>query len=102
MRATPFALAALLLAASGCTHEHLSSSYGRATRKALSMQQAIPARPPPAPSMALDTQEAGVIAKSYTKSLAGKTGAAEPEDYLYISNQREAAPIRLAPSVPKE
>jgi hypothetical protein len=101
-----FALAALALSvlglAAGCSRKHISPAHGLATRGAFAMQQAKPARPPPPPSMALDTQEADVIARSYVKSLSGKKDAAEPDPVVYLSTQRPAPPVRLAPSVPKE
>jgi hypothetical protein len=102
MRTVTFVVAATSLLAVGCSRKHLSPAHAQATRQAFAMQRATPAKPPPPPNMALDTQEAQVIAKSYVKSLAGKTGGAEPEPVLYLSPQRQGAPAQLAPSVPKE
>jgi hypothetical protein len=101
MRATSFALVVLALLA-GCARAHLTDSYGLATRGTFGMQQVKAAKPPPPPNMALDTQEAQVIGKSYVKSLSGKTGAAEPEQMLYVAPQGGGAATRLSPSVPKE
>jgi hypothetical protein len=102
MRATTFALAALSLSLAACGRAHLSAEFGRASRRAFELQQAAPAKPAPPPSMALDTQEADVIARSYVRSLSGKTETAEPEPVVYFSTQRQARPVPLVPSVPKE
>jgi hypothetical protein len=101
MRATTFALAVLAVLAAGCARKHITPAFGLATQATYGMQQVKAAKPPP-PNMALDTQEAEVIGKSYVRSLSGKTAAAEPEPVLYLSPQRQGAPARLAPSVPKE
>jgi hypothetical protein len=101
MRAATFLLASSLLLLAACARVHLTPEFGRANRKAFALQQAAPAKPPPPPSMALDTQEADVIARSYVHGLSGKKDTAEPEPVVYMSTARQA-PVRLAPSVPKE
>ena len=102
MRAIGFAIGASFLAIAGCGRQHLTPTYGAASRTAFAMQQVHPATPAPPPSMALDTQEADVIARSYLRGLAGKTATAEPEPVLYLSSPRQAAPVQLPPSVPKD
>jgi hypothetical protein len=101
MRAVTLAVAASFVALAGCSRVHLTPTHAQASRKVFAMQQLRPARPPP-PNMSLDTQEADVIARSYARSLSGKTSPAEPEPVLYVAPQRSGAPVRLAPSVPKE
>jgi hypothetical protein len=101
MRAVAFAVAVLSVVATGCSRRHLSPAFGNASRRTFAMQQAIPAREAPPPSMALDTQEAQVIARSYLRGLSGKAPS-EPEPVVYLSTQRQAAPISLPPSVPKD
>jgi hypothetical protein len=102
MRTTSFALSVLIVLAVGCSRKHITAAHGVATRTTFAMQLAEPPKPPPPPNMALDTQEAQVIAKSYVRSLSGKTTTGEPESMLYLSSQREMAPIQLPPSVPRE
>lgn len=101
MRAVTFAAVASFLAVAGCAREHLTPAYGAATRTAFAMQQVNHGKAPP-PNMALDTQEAQVIGRSYVKGLAGKNATAELEPVLYLSPQRQGAPPPLPPSVPKE
>ncbi len=101
MRAAVLASFVAVLVASGCSREHLSPTFGRANREAIAMQAAGPAKPPPPPSMKLDTQEAAVIAGAYVRSLSGKTGQREPEPVLLISPQQQGSGQQLAPSVPK-
>jgi hypothetical protein len=100
MRATTFTLAVLALLA-GCARKHITPAYGMAYESAFGMQQVKSAKPPPPPNMALDTQEADVIARGYVQSLAGKSGAKEPESLLYLAPQGSKAPT-LPPSVPRE
>jgi hypothetical protein len=102
MRTMSFALFVLALLAVGCSRAHITPAHGFATRTAFAMQLAEPPKTPPPPNMALDTQEAEVIARSYVRSLSGKSSTTEPESMLYLSSQREVAPIRLPPSVPRE
>ncbi|SRR6266568_2855333 len=101
MRAIVLSSIVIVLVASGCSREHLSPAFGRANREALAMQAPHPARPPPPPSMKLDTQEAAVIAGTYVRGLSGKTGQREPEPVLLISPQQQGSGQQLAPSVPK-
>jgi hypothetical protein len=89
------------LAAGGCSREYLSPAFGRANRDALAMQAVAPAKPPPPPSMKLDTQEAAVISGAYVHSLSGKTSQREPEPLLFVSPQQQGSSPQLAPSVPK-
>ncbi len=93
-----------LFLASACGQKHLSSGFGIANREAFSVQVARPeGSPAPPPKMALDTQEAGVIAAAHVRSLAGKTAKAEPQPVLYVAPQQGGGmPHGLAPSVPKE
>lgn len=87
----------------GCAPEHLSANFGRAQRAAFQRQAVRPAEKAKPPSMALDTQEADVVARSYVRGLSGKTASAEPEPILLVAPpQRQGQPTRLAPSVPKE
>ncbi len=92
---------ALLSQAAGCAQPHLAPAFGVATRDALALQQPSPTRPPAPPSMALDTQEASVIAAGSLTSLSGKSEAA-PEPVLLVAPQKPgAASTPLAPSVPR-
>ncbi len=101
MRALVGAVTSLAVLASGCGYAHMSPAFGRANREAMAMQQPAQARPPPPPTMALDTQEAQVIGESYVKSLSGRAKA-EPEPVLYVAPpQRPGATPALQPSVPK-
>jgi hypothetical protein len=102
MRAKLVVLAVPFLLLAACGRAHLTPEHGRATRRAFELQQAAPAKPPPPPSMGLDTQEADVIARSYVRSLSGKKDQVDPEPVVYLSTQRPARPAPLAPSVPKE
>lgn len=102
MRAVGFAVAASFLVIVGCGRQHLTPAYGAASRTAFAMQQVNPTTPAPPPSMALDTQEAEVIGRSYVRGLAGKSAAAEPDPVLYLSPQRQSAPAQLPPSVPRD
>ncbi|HSM91634.1 MAG TPA: hypothetical protein VLT47_02040 [Anaeromyxobacteraceae bacterium] len=102
---TPVALAplALGLLVSGCTQEHLSSGFGRAQRAAFQAQAVRPAEKARPPTMALDTQEADVVARSYVRSLAGREDRSEPEPILLVAPQRQGQPAaKPAPSVPRE
>jgi hypothetical protein len=96
-------LAVLALVLAGCAGpDHMSPSYGRAEREALGSQAAYPAKPVAPPNMALDPQEASVVAESYVRSLSGKTAQAEPEPILIVDPQRQAGQRPLPPpSVPK-
>jgi hypothetical protein len=95
-RVTFFALA---LVAGGCAGPtHTSDSFGRAEREGFAAQAAEPARKPPPPSMALDTQEAHVIAASYLQSLSGKAKE-KAEPILMVDPQQQST--TLAPSVPR-
>jgi hypothetical protein len=95
------AVVSLGLLATGCGHEHMSSAFGRANKEAFAMQQPAQAKPPPPPSMALDTQEAQVIGEAYVKGLSGKVKA-DPEPVLYVAPpQRQGTAPVLQPSVPK-
>ena len=52
--------------------------------------------------MALDTQEAAVISKSYVRSLAGPQQTTAPEPVLIVTSRSGQQPEQpLAPSVPK-
>jgi hypothetical protein len=95
-----FAVIAAALLGAGCAREHLSPAFGRANREAFAAQPVNPAKAAKAPSQALDTQEAEVIARSYVRGLSGKTKA-EPEPVLYVSPQKPGAQAALPPSVPK-
>jgi hypothetical protein len=101
MRTAIRALFFVALASGGCSREHISPAFGRANREALAMQAVAPAKPPPPPSMKLDTQEAAVIAGAYVHSLSGKTTQREPEPLLFVSPQQQGMGQPLAPSVPK-
>jgi hypothetical protein len=104
MRVHILFFAGLWAAALGCGSGHLTSGFGRANHEALAMQQGNRAKPPPA-NMALDSQEAAVISKSYLKSLAGPEQTTAPEPVLIVtsrSGQQEGQPAPLAPSVPKQ
>ncbi|MGA8890424.1 MAG: hypothetical protein WB493_02565 [Anaeromyxobacteraceae bacterium] len=95
------AVVVLALLAAGCGYAHMSPAFGQANKEALAMQQPAQAKPPPSPSMALDTQEAQVIGEAYVKSLSGKAKA-EPEPVLYVAPpQRPGTAPVLQPSVPK-
>ncbi len=96
-----FAAIAAVLLGVGCGREHLSPAFGRANREAFAAQPVNKKKAAAPPSLALDTQEAEVIAQSYVRGLSGKTKA-EPEPVLYVSQQKPgAAPAALPPSVPK-
>lgn len=90
----------LLLAA--CARPHLVPGFGQSHRENFPAQ-AVSAKPAAPPNMKLDSQESEVIATSYVRGLSGKAKA-EPEPVLYVAPQKAggAAPVRLAPSVPKE
>ncbi len=95
------AVLALALLAAGCGYAHMAPAFGQANKEALAMQKPAQAKPPPPPSMALDTQEAQVIGEAYVKSLSGKAKA-EPEPVLYVAPpQRPGTTPALQPSVPK-
>ncbi|MGB8932828.1 MAG: hypothetical protein WCC48_16405 [Anaeromyxobacteraceae bacterium] len=101
---TSIALASLAmgLVVSGCAQDHLTATFGRSQRAAFQAQPVRAAEKARPPNMALDTQEADVVARSYAQSLAGKTATA-PEPVLLVEPQRQAQQaIRLAPSVPRE
>jgi len=94
------AAVALALAMGACTGPtHTSDTFGRAGRDAFKAQQPPPAARPPPPSMALDTQEAHVIAGSYVQGLSGKSKE-KAEPVLFIDPQQQQ-PAALAPSVPR-
>jgi len=95
------AVVVLALLAAGCGYERMSPAFGRAYKEAFAMQEPVQAKPPPPPSMALDTQEAQVIGEAYVKSLSGKVKA-DPEPVLYVAPpQRPGTTPALQPSVPK-
>ena len=99
-----YVLLVLAVAAAGCGIEHRSAAYGRAYKESMAMQLKPPAKPPAPMSTVLDTQESGVIAGSYVRSLAGKSGQpsdAEPVFYVAPSG-RQGANQSLSPSVPKD
>lgn len=100
MRKPIVALFAVAALAAGCGYERLGPAFGRANREALALQQPAQTKPPPPPSMSLDTQEAEVIGEAYVKSLSGKAKA-EPEPLLYVAPpQRQGPAPILPPSVP--
>lgn len=103
MRARALVVAGLATAALGCGRAHLSSSFGVASRETLALQRGSRAQPPPT-NMALDTQEASVISKSYVRSLAGPEQAVTPEPILVVTSRpgQQGQPQQLAPSVPKQ
>jgi hypothetical protein len=94
----------LAIAVTGCGVEHRSAAYGRAYKESMAMQVKPPAKPPAPTNMALDTQESGVIAGSYVRSLAAK--GAQPSDtepVLYVAPAgRQQGNQSLTPSVPKD
>lgn len=91
----------LATAALGCGRAHLASGFGRATRETETLQQRSRAFAP-LPNMALDTQEAAVISKSYVRSLAGPQQTTAPEPVLIVTSRPGQQPEQpLAPSVPK-
>lgn len=104
MRASSrFAAAAIPLFLFACARPHLNPAFGRAHRETFPAQVVSPAAAAEAPDMKLDSQESEVIATGYLRGLSGKAKA-EPEPVLYVAPERGrgAAPVRLAPSVPKE
>jgi hypothetical protein len=92
------------LAAGACGRAHLTPSFGTANREAFQAQRVrAPDEPAPQPNMALDAQETSVISGSYVRSLAGKSGNAEPQPVLYVTQPPQGnGAQRLAPSVPRE
>ncbi len=104
MRVHVLVVAGVATAVLGCGRAHLSSGFGQASRETLARQQVSRARPPPS-NMALDTQEASVISKSYLRSLAGPEQTTAPEPVLIVtsrSGQQQGPPQALGPSVPKQ
>lgn len=87
----------------GCGRAHLTGAHGRSTRAVFALQDANAgqtrrAEIPPG----LDSQEAGIIAESYRKSLAPKGTAVDEQPAVMIVQEpsgSKAAP--LAPSVPR-
>jgi hypothetical protein len=101
MRKSMAALTVVAALAASCGYERMAPAFGRANKEAFALQQPAQAKPPPPPSMSLDTQEAEVIGEAYVKSLSGKTKA-DPEPLLYVAPpQRQGAAPALQPSVPK-
>jgi hypothetical protein len=102
MRVLVGGVACVVILASGCGYERIGPAFGRADREAMAMQQPPLPKTVPPPSMALDTQEAQVIAETYVRSLSGKAKA-EPEPVLYVAppSSRQATAPMLPPSVPK-
>ncbi len=101
MRGLIGAVSTLVFLAAGCGYERLGPAFGKANKEAMAMQQPAQAKPPPPPSMALDTQEAEVIGGSYLKSLSGKSKA-EAEPVLFVAPpDRQGQRQALSPSVPK-
>ncbi len=95
-------LAATALACGG--NAHLTESHGRAYAAAFSKQAPAPAQVK-APTVGLDSQEASIIAGSYRRSLATRTGSGSTfreSPILIIGGQQESGmrPLPL-PSVPK-
>ena len=101
MRNLVGAVVIVAFAVAGCSYQKMSPAFGKANKEAFALQQPAEAKPPPQPSMSLDTQEAEVIGEAYVRSLSGK-GKAEPEPVLYVAPpQRQGAAPVLPPSVPK-
>ncbi len=101
MRGLIGAVLTLAFLATGCGYERIGPAFGKANREAMAMQQPAQAKPPPPPSMALDTQEAEVIGESYLKSLSGKAkGEADPVLFVAPPDRQGQRQV-LAPSVPK-
>lgn len=93
--------AVALLTTLGCAGG-AGSQRGAVVRKAFLIQQVTPEPQWRAPNMALDPEEAGVIARSYVRSLAGKSPAETPESVLFVAPQSRGRAAPLAPSVPKD
>jgi hypothetical protein len=99
----PIVVVAAALAASACGRAHLTPSFGTANHEAFQAQRVrAPDEPAPKPNMALDAQETSVISGSYVRGLAGKSGNAEPQPVLYVTQPQGNGGQRLAPSVPRE
>jgi hypothetical protein len=102
-----FLLAALIIAAAACGgRPHLEPAFGRSNHDQFAAQWTPP--PPGAKRVVaqqgLDSQEAGIIARSYRRGLAPKDTTKEAEPVLLVAppqaqGYREALP---PPSVPKE
>ena len=102
MRPVTLVALALILAPplSGCSRPHLWPGAGRSTRESLAMQQAPPSKTRTEPSMALDTQEAAVVAGSYLQGLGvAKAGGKPPPVVMVEQPSQGHQPV--APSVPK-
>lgn len=87
----------------GCGRAHLTETHGRSSRAVFAVQdasagQARRAEIPPG----LDSQEAGIIAESYRKSLAPKGTAVDEQPAVMILQEPSGPkPAPLAPSVPR-
>jgi hypothetical protein len=95
-------LTACGLSSAGCARVHLTENHGRAYHEVFAAQDANPNRKGYKTVHGLDSQEAAVIAGSYRKALAPKTGGSEtPRQMLMVAPRaagNEAA--ALPPSVP--
>jgi hypothetical protein len=98
-----FIALAACLAGGGCARTHLTSSHGRAYHEVFAAQDANPDRKTTKPVHGLDSQEAAIIAGSYRKALAPKTGdSGAQQQMLMVAPQRGNDSSSLPASVPAQ
>ncbi|HVI96905.1 MAG TPA: hypothetical protein VM753_22980 [Anaeromyxobacter sp.] len=88
----------------GCTHQHMTATYGRSESAAFRAQAVQRQRAaPPEALLGLDSQEATIIANSYRASLGQKAAQPNQNDQVLIlpppGSEQQHMP--LAPSVPR-